>query len=93
MASKRPSLFSRRKKSKISKNKTAKKQISLTPINVWHKFGSVYSPLKKKYVRLGSNESFKVLQNELPRDEEWHTRVQFMSEKNNDFGNKLKTLL
>lgn len=88
---KRSSLFSRRKKSKISQHSKTKKNTS--KFGVWGKFGFVYSPKRKTYIRLGTNESFNVLQNELTRDNEWYKRVKLMSKKNNIFGNKLKTLL
>jgi hypothetical protein len=60
---------------------------------IWGKFGSVYSPKKKHYLRLGSSDSFNVIRDELERDEEWYKRVQFMAKRGGLFGDKLKTLL
>ena len=60
---------------------------------IWGKLGSVYSPKKKHYLRLGTSESFNVIRDELVRDKEWYKRVKFMAERGGVFGDKLKTLL
>ena len=71
---------------KTVKNKSGKNKI-------WGKFGSVWSPKKKHYVRLGSPKSLSVIRDELERDKEWYKRVRFLAKRDNDFGNKLKALL
>jgi hypothetical protein len=80
-------------KSKKSKSKSLKSKKSKSKDLVWGKIGYVYSPLKKKYIRLGTNDSYNVIKNELKRDNEWIKRVKYMSKKDNKFGNKLKKLL
>ena len=76
-------------KQKTNKNKTNKKPIS----HVWQKFGFVYHPTKNKYVRLGSTESFHIIQNILTRNQEWKKRDLFMSKGNGIWANKMKSLL
>jgi hypothetical protein len=89
---------SKRMKSKSLKSKSLKsnksKSKSLKSKDlVWGKIGYIYSPLKKKYIRLGTNNSCNVIKNELKRDNEWIKRVKYMSTKDNKFGNKLKKIL
>ena len=62
-------------------------------ISTWGRVGSVYSPKRKHYVRLGSTESVKVIANELARDAEWYRRVTFMAQKGGAFAEKLRALL
>ena len=96
--SKSKSLKSKKSKSKSLKSKSLKSK-SLKSKNlkskdlVWGKFGYIYNPLKKKYIRLGTNDSYNVIKNKLKRDNEWIKRVKYMSKKDNKFGNKLKKLL
>ena len=85
--------LSERRCKKISKNKTCHLHSSESKKDIWGKFGSVYSPKRKHYVRLGSPQSFNVIKNELVRDKEWYKRVKFMIKRKSEFSNKLKTLL
>ena len=87
---------------RLIKNKTIKNKskINIKKINesnnankVWGNYGKVFSPKKKKYVRIGGNESFNIIRNELNRDVEWIKRVQHMANMSSPFGNKMKTLL
>ena len=87
------SLKSKKSKSKSLKSKKSKSKSLKSKDLVWGKIGYVYSPLKKKYIRLGTNNSYNVIKNELKRDNEWIKRVKYMSKKDNKFGNKLKKLL
>lgn len=77
-----------KKSVKIKQNKS-----TLDNKMIWGKLGSVYSPKKKHYLRLGTSESFNVIRDELVRDKEWHKRVKFMAKRGGVFGDKLKTLL
>lgn len=78
-----------------NKNSVKIKQNKSTLDNkmIWGKLGSVYSPKKKHYLRLGTSESFNVIRDELVRDKEWYKRVKFMAKRGGVFGDKLKTLL
>ncbi len=78
----------KKKSVKIKQNKS-----TLDDKTIWGKFGSVYSPKKKHYVRLGTTKSFTVIRDELVRNKEWYKRVKFMAKKNGLFSDKLKTLL
>lgn len=85
---------------KISNNITKKKYVKIKQNKstldnkiIWGKLGSVYSPKKKHYLRLGTSESFNVIRDELVRDKEWHKRVKFMAKRGGVFGDKLKNLL
>lgn len=63
---------------------------------IWGKFGSVYNPRTRRYMRIGlDNQTYKVIANELPRNQEWHKRVKFMANnfERTEFGKKLKELL
>jgi hypothetical protein len=82
----RSKIVKKAKKAKTVKNKSGKNKI-------WGHLGSVWSPKKKHYVRLGTSSALSVIRNELVRDKEWYKRVRFMAKRNNDFGNKLKALL
>jgi hypothetical protein len=77
-----------KKSVKIKQNKS-----TLDNKMIWGKLGSVYSPKKKHYLRLGTSESFNVIRDELVRDKEWYKRVKFMAKRGGVFGDKLKTLL
>lgn len=77
-----------KKSVKIKQNKS-----TLDNKMIWGKLGSVYSPKKKHYLRLGTSESFNVIRDELVRDKEWYKRVKFMAKRGGLFGDKLKTLL
>tara|TARA_B100001057_G_scaffold490610_1_gene579223 strand:- start:267 stop:668 length:402 start_codon:yes stop_codon:yes gene_type:complete len=77
-----------KKSVKIKQNKS-----TLDNKMIWGKLGSVYSPKKKHYLRLGTSESFNVIRDELVRDKEWYKRVKFMTKRGGVFGDKLKTLL
>jgi hypothetical protein len=87
-------------KSNKSNNITNKKSVKIKQNKstldnkmIWGKLGSVYSPKKKHYLRLGTSESFNVIRDELVRDKEWYKRVKFMAKRGGVFGDKLKTLL
>lgn len=76
------------------RKKTENNKIKSKPTNlIWGKLGSVLSPKSKKYVRLGTSKSLKIIRDELIRDKEWFKRVKFMSSRVNNFGNQLKKLL
>ncbi len=77
-----------KKSVKIKQNKS-----TLDNKMIWGKLGSVYSPKKKHYLRLGTSASFNVIRDELVRDKEWYKRVKFMAKRGGVFGDKLKTLL
>jgi hypothetical protein len=87
------SLKSKKLKSKSLKSKKLKIKSLKSKDLAWGKIGYVYSPLKKKYIRLGTNDSYNVIKNELKRDNDWIKRVKYMSKKDNNFGNKLKKIL
>ena len=61
--------------------------------NVWEKFGSIWSPKKKNYIRLGTSASLSVIIYEIQRDEEWFNRVNFMIKRGGSFSERLKKLL
>ena len=63
-----------KKSVKIKQNKS-----TLDNKMIWGKLGSVYSPKKKHYLRLGTSESFNVIRDVLVRDKEWYKRVKFMA--------------
>ena len=52
-------------------------------------FGKVYSYSHKKFIRLGTINSFNVIKNELTRNSLWFKAIKFMATKNNSWGNKL----
>ena len=61
---------------------------------IWGKMGSVYSPKKKHYARIGSSEAFNAIAHELPRDAEWRKRVTFMArQRSNPHADKFRALL
>ena len=80
-----------RSNKKLKNNKS--KKVKNIKNQIWGKFGSVYSPKKKQYFRLGTPKSFNIIRDELVRDKEWKKRVKFMAKRGSLFGNKLKTLL
>ena len=84
-----------KKRASATKKRTKKngKKQTRGSHEIWGKFGSVYSPIKQHYVRLGTSTSFNVIKNELSRDKEWTKRVTFMAKRNGKFSDKLKTLL
>lgn len=73
-----------------TKNKSNSRKVSNKKINPWNKYGSVYSSKHKKYYRLGSPQSIKVIVNELYRDKEWKKRVNYMMNNNGSFAMQLK---
>ena len=84
-----------KRNSKVLLNKTKKNKVSehnFFKSNPWVKFGKVYDKKTKKFYRLGSTKSFNVIKN-MTKNTEWYNRVTYMSRKNNNFGNKLKSLL
>jgi hypothetical protein len=86
--------FHKSRSKKLKNNKSKKiKDVKNIKNKIWGKFGSVWSPKNKYYVRLGTSKSISVIRDELVRDNEWYKRVKFMAKRNNDFGNKLKILL
>lgn len=77
-----------------SKNTIKRKSYSKKMKNkIWGKFGSVWSPKRKHYIRLGSSSSISVIKNELKRNLEWKKRVRYMARKEGKFADKLKELL
>ena len=84
--------FHKSRSNKKQKNNKSKKVKSIKN-EIWGKLGSIYSPKKKHYLRIGTSESFNVIRNELVRDKEWHKRVKFMAKRGGVFGDKLKALL
>lgn len=60
---------------------------------IWGNYGSVWSNKKKHYVRLGSNEAFYVIRDELVRNKEWHKRVKFMAKGEGEWGSKIQDML
>lgn len=60
---------------------------------IWGKYGSVWSPKRQHYIRLGSRSSLSVIKNELKRNLEWKKRVRYMARKKGKFADKLKELL
>jgi organic radical activating enzyme len=80
------------KKSKRNLKNKSRKNIQDNE-KIWGNYGSVWSPKKKHYIRLGSPRAFNVIQDELVRDKEWHKRVKFMAKGKGEFGNKIKKLL
>lgn len=84
------------KSNNITSKKSVKIKQNISSVDnkmIWGKFGSVYSPKKKNYLRLGTSQSFNVIRDELVHDKEWYKRVEFMAKRGGVFGDKLKTLL
>lgn len=77
------------KRSNISKNKTYKNKQGNV---IWDIYGRVLNPKTKKYIRIGSSESMKVI-SELEKNNEWNKRVNYIITHNNFFGEKLKKYL
>ena len=55
-----------RSNKKLKNNKS--KKVKNIKNQIWGKFGSVYSPKKKQYFRLGTPKSFNIIRDELVRD-------------------------
>ena len=77
------------KRSKISKNKTSKNKQGNV---IWDIYGRVLNPKTKKYIRIGSSESMKVI-SELEKNNEWKKRVNYIVTHHKCFGEKLKKYL
>jgi hypothetical protein len=88
----------RRSRSKSGKNNKSKRVKHIYDekngkYGIWGKFGSVYSPKLKHYIRIGGTPSFNVIRDELERDEEWYERVKFMAYGRGPEADRYKTLL
>jgi len=89
----------RRSRSKSIKNNKSKKVIRSAydkkkgKYGIWGVYGSVYSPKRQHYVRIGGTLSFNVIRDELERDEEWYERVKFMAYGRGPEANRYKALL
>ena len=69
-------------KRKQNKNKTKKNKLHQPNHNpdhnpIWDNYGQVLNSKTNKYVRLGSNDSMKVI-NELEHNVEWKKRVEYI---------------
>lgn len=80
-----------KKLKKITKNKS--RRFIQDNEKIWENYGSVWSPKKKHYIRLGSPRAFNVIRDELVRNKEWHKRVKFMAKGKGEWGDKIKQLL
>jgi hypothetical protein len=82
------------KKNKQIKNKTKKQKYNLLggSNNIWDNYGHVLNTKTNKYIRLGSNESMRVI-NELEHNNEWKKRVKYIIENHGVFGKKLEKYL
>lgn len=78
-----------RKKLFKRQNKTNKRTYSN---NIWGNYGHVFNAKTNKYVRLGSSESLRVI-NELEHDKEWEKRVNYIIKNHGVFGKKLEKYL
>ncbi len=83
---------SRIRKSKIGRNKTLKVSKTGPSDKIWGIYGKVLNPNTNKYVRIGSNESMKVIY-DLERNREWEKRVHYIIEHHKGFGKKLENYL
>ena len=79
-------------KRKQSKNKSRKNKLRSTSFPIWDNYGHVLNTKTNKYVRLGSNESMKVIY-ELEHDAEWKKRVEYIMKNHGVFGRKLANYL
>lgn len=61
--------------------------------NPWSGFGLVFSPVTKRYCRLGGDRSLDIIFNELIRDNEWERRVNYMIQRGNRFSKELQKRL
>ena len=77
------------KRSKISKNKTFKNKQGNV---IWDIYGRVLNEKTKKYIRIGSSESMKVI-SELEKNNEWKKRVNYIITHDKCFGEKMKKYL
>jgi hypothetical protein len=84
----------KRMKSKLNttRNNNSSENHTYYKNNPWDKYGKVYDKKTKKFFRLGSDKSANIIKN-MTKNNEWRERVEFMSQKNNKFGNKMKSLL
>ena len=86
-----------RSKKNITNNKSKKVKHVYDKKNgkygIWGVYGSVYSPKRQHYIRIGGVLSFNVIRDELERDDEWYKRVQYMASKRGPEGDRYKTLL
>ena len=87
------SLAKRKQKSK-SNNKTKKNNIEYTSNynKIWDNYGYILNIKTNKYVRIGSNESMKAI-NQLEHNSEWKKRVEYIINNHNSFGKKLEEYL
>lgn len=89
------SLAKRKQKSK-SQNKTKKNKLEYTSNynknGIWDNYGYVLNIKTNKYVRIGSNESMKAI-NQLEHNSEWKKRVEYIITNHNIFGKKLEQYL
>lgn len=60
---------------------------------IWGNYGSVFSHKQNHYLRLGTPQAFNVIRDELTRNEEWYSRVNYMAKREGDWSKKIKTLL
>jgi len=77
-------------KNKQSKNKTRKQLGEFK--DIWGNFGHVLNKKTNKYVRLGSSESMRAI-NELDHNDEWKKRVEYIIKNHGIFGKKLEKYL
>jgi hypothetical protein len=84
------------KKNNKENNKTKKQKYKLLSVgssnNIWDNYGHVLNTKTNKYIRLGSKESMKVI-NELEHNNEWEKRVTYIIENHGIFGKKLEKYL
>ena len=83
-----------RKNDNKGRNKTKKRKGE--PSNgfnkIWGNYGHVFNAKTNKYVRIGSNESLRAI-NELEHDDEWKKRVNYIIKNHGVFGKKLEKYL
>jgi hypothetical protein len=82
-----------RSRSRSRKSKSRSSGIPTGKYGVWGKIGSVYSPKLRRYVRLSPGVAVNVIVNELPRNSEWHRRVNYIVKQRTPTGKELKRLL
>lgn len=83
-----------RKNNNKGRNKTKKRkgEQSNEVNKIWGYYGHVLNAKTNKYVRLGGNESMRVI-NELEHDDEWKKRVNYIIKNHGVFGKKLEKYL
>ena len=87
--------LAKRKQNKNGTRKTQPKikiQMRGDTNTIWNNYGHVLNPKTNKYVRLGSSESMRVI-NELEHNEEWRQRVDYIIQNHSTFGKKLENYL